>query len=308
MNKQKISITVENHTIELSNLNKVLFPQSGITKGQIVAYYQKIAPFFLAQAGAHLMVMHRFPDGIDAQGFYQKQISDYFPSWIKRKKIMLKTHEAQSLVVLDSKAALIYLANQAVLVFHSWLSSEKNIHKPDKIVFDLDPSKKNSLPDIRFAVRKLKKILESHGLKPFVMTTGSRSYHVVAPIVPDYSFKQVNAFAKEICKELVSDYPDRFTVEMSKSKRNGRIFLDYLRNSFGQTSVACYSLRALEGAPVATPLDWHEFAKTKPQQYTIKNIFKRLARKKDPWKDFCAHATTLNLDVLGGNSSKKDES
>lgn len=298
MNKQKISIAVENHTIELSNLDKVLFPQSGITKGQIVAYYQKVAPFFLAQAGAHLMVMQRFPDGINSQGFYQKQISDYFPAWVKRKKIMLKTNEAQSLVVLDSKAALVYLANQAVLVFHSWLSSQNNIHKPDKIVFDVDPSKKNSLSQIRFAVRKLKKILENHGLKPFVMTTGSRSYHIVTPIVPDCSFKQVNAFAKQICKELVSNYPDRFTVEMSKSKRNGRIFLDYLRNSFGQTSVACYSLRALEGAPVATPLDWDEFAKTKPQQYTIKNIFKRLARKKDPWQDFSAHAAKLNISSL----------
>ena len=305
MNKQKISITVENHTIELSNLDKVLFPKSGITKGQIVAYYQKIAPFFLAYAGAHLIVMHRFPDGIGTPGFYQKQVSDYFPSWIKRKKIMLKTQEEQSLVVLDSKAALVYLANQAVLVFHSWVSSQNNIHKPDKIVFDVDPSK-NSLSEIRFAARKIKKMLEDNGLKPFVMTTGSRSYHVVTPIVPDHSFKQVNAFAKQICKELVNDYPDRFTVEMSKSKRNGRIFLDYLRNSFGQTSVACYSLRALEGAPVATPLDWNEFAKTKPQQYTIKNIFKRLARKKDPWKDFSAHATTLNLDLLGVDSSKKD--
>lgn len=287
----KPSLRIDDHTITLSNLDKILFPKSGITKGQVIAYYQKIAPFFLTHAKNHLIVMHRFPDGIH-QGFYQKQIPDYFPAWIKRKKIVLRTQEEQTLVVLDSSAALVYLANQAVLVFHSWLSSQSSITKPDKMVFDIDPAD-HTLTEIRFAVKKLKAVLEEHKLKPFVMTTGSRSYHVVVPLLPKHTYESVRSFAKHICRELADNYPERFTIDMSKSKRRGRIFLDYLRNSFGATSVACYSLRALEGAPIATPLAWTELSTTKPQQYTIKNIFKRLARKKDPWKDFAKYARPL---------------
>lgn len=298
MSKKRISVVIENHTIELSSLDKVLFPKAGITKRQVIAYYQKIAPFFLAHARDHLIVMQRFPDGIDAQGFYQKQISDYFPTWITRKKISLKDGTTQELVIIDSAAALVYLANQAVLVFHSWLSTQKSSEKPDKIVFDLDPSN-NSLVEIRFAVRRLKKLLEGHGLTPFLMTTGSRSYHVVVPIRPQYTYAQTRAFAKQVCSDLADAYPERFTIALSKAQRKGRIFLDYLRNAAGATSVACYSLRALEGAPIATPISWDELARTKPQQYTINSIFKRLARKKDPWHDFAQHATTLPLPKKG---------
>ncbi|MBS1986904.1 non-homologous end-joining DNA ligase [Candidatus Dependentiae bacterium] len=294
MSKKKLSVVIGNHTIELSSFDKVLFPKSGITKGDVVVYYQKIAPFFLAHARDHLMVMHRFPDGIDAPGFYQKEVSDYFPPWIARKKIILKDGTAQSLVVLDSTAALVYLANQAVLVFHSWLSTQKATQKPDKIVFDVDPSG-NSLAELRFAVRTLKKVIEGYGLQPFLMATGSRSYHVVVPIRPQYTYAQTRAFAKRICSDLVDAYPERFTIALSKAQRKGRIFLDYLRNAARATSVACYSLRALEGASIATPLSWDELTRTKPQQYTIKNIFKRLARKKDPWHDFAQRATLLPL-------------
>lgn len=294
MSDIKSSIILEHHTIALSHLDKLLFPQSGISKKDVVAYYQNIALFMLPHIQKHLIVMQRFPEGIAKEGFYQKQIPDYFPAWIKHKKITLQKKDTQTLLILDSTAALVYLANQAVLVVHSWLSRSEKIHYPDKMVFDLDPQE-NSLRELRFGVKKLKTILEEHGLTSFVMTTGSRGYHVVVPLVPVHSFEKVRTFARTICQELADAYPDRFTTELTKSKRKKRIFLDYLRNSFGQTSVACYSLRALEGAPIATPISWEELSKTKPQQYTIKNIFKRLARKQDPWKDFAKHATTLHL-------------
>lgn len=292
MSNKKSSTSLKYPTITLSHLNKLLFAQSGITKKDVVTYYQKIAPFLLPHVHNHLIVMQRFPEGIAQEGFYQKQIPGYFPSWIKRKKINLQKKDTQTLVLIDDSATLIYLANQAVLVFHSWLSSSEKINYPDKMVFDLDPQE-NSLRELRFGAKKLKAILEKHGLTPFLMTTGSRGYHVVVPLIPVHSFEKVRTFARTICQELANAYPDRFTTEINKSKRKKRIFLDYLRNSFGQTSVVCYSLRALEGAPIATPISWAELSKTKPQQYSIKNIFRRLARKQDPWHNFSKYAKNI---------------
>jgi bifunctional non-homologous end joining protein LigD len=282
--------------VEISNIKKIFYPKTGITKGDVIKYYERIAPYFIQYSAEHLIVMHRFPDGIQKDSFYQKQVPDYFPDWITTKEITLKTGEKQTLVVIDKEENLVYLANQGVLVFHSWLSSMPNIDNPDKIVFDLDPSPKTSLTELRYAVRKIKKNLEEHGLVPYLMTTGSKGYHVVAPILPEHPFAEVHDFAKHIATELANQHPDKFTTAMSKVKRKGRIFIDYLRNSFGQTSVACYSLRAKPGAPIATPLDWSELSQTAPQKYNINNIFKRLAKKKDPWKSFEKDAKHLNLN------------
>jgi bifunctional non-homologous end joining protein LigD len=282
------------HDIQLSHLDKLYFPESSITKGNVIDYYQKIASHFVPLSKNRPMVMHRFPDGIAKEGFYQKQIPDYFPAWIHHKQVTLKKGEEQELVMVDDADSLVYLANQGVLEFHAWLSSARAVNNPDKIVFDLDPSGAD-IQELRFAARTLKKILEGHKLVPFIMTTGSRGYHVVVPIIPEHSFEKVHEFAQSIAQSLVEQYPDRFTITMSKAQRKGNVFIDYLRNSFGQTSVAPYSLRARENAPIATPIGWLELSKTKPQQYTLKNIFKRLLRKKDPWKDFFKKAKRLSL-------------
>lgn len=280
--------------IPFTHLDKLIFPESKITKQAVINYYQKVAPFFLPLVKDHLIVMQRFPQGIEHEGFYQKQISDYFPSWIKTKKILLKKGESQNLLLINTQNDLAYLANQNVIVFHSWLSNSKAPDKPDKIVFDLDPDN-NSLQELHTIARALKKVIEQHNLVPFVMTTGSRGYHVVVPIKPKHSFEQIHQFAKIIAQEVVEQYPDICIATSSKAKRKNKIFIDYLRNSYGQTSVAPYSLRAIEGAPVATPLDWKELPKTPPQKYTMNNIFKRLSRKTNPWKEFFKSKKSVTL-------------
>ena len=285
---------------KLSHLDKILFPASNITKGDLVAYYDKIAPSMLAYSKDHMVVMQRFPHGIAQEGFFQKQISEYFPAWLKHVTITLRSGDTQTLVVLEKRDDMVYLANQAVVVFHTWLSSYQKPNYPDKLVFDFDPayhqdSTKKELKTIRFAIKKMKKKLEEKGLVPFLMTTGSRAYHIVVPLKPLYTFEQVHEFAKGLAHELADAYPDLLTTNPLKVARQGRILVDYMRNSFGATSVAPYSVRALEGAPVATPLTWDELSRTDPQKYTIKTIFKRLARKKDPWKDFKTSAQALNL-------------
>jgi bifunctional non-homologous end joining protein LigD len=274
--------------------NKILFPRAKITKGDVIDYYEKIAPIMLPHIKNRPLVMQRFPNGIKQKGFYQKEVPDYFPRWIKRKRVKLEKNGSQALVTVEKKEDLVYLANQAVITPHVWLSTKNKPYYPNKIVLDLDPGK-TGLQHMRSAAKLLKKILEKHGLKVFLMTTGSKGYHLVCPIKQTYKFDKVRAFVKNIVKTLAEQYPRNFTIETLKKKRRGRIFLDYLRNAYGQTSVAPYAIRPYPGAPIATPIDWKELSSTKPQAYTIKNIFKRLSRKKDPWKHMYTYAINLKL-------------
>lgn len=281
MNKKQI--------IEFTHLDKIIFPQDKLTKKDVITYYQKITPFLLPHIKNHLIVMQRFPEGIDQEGFYQKQISDYFPSWIQRKTINLKKGEKQTVLLVNTQDDLAYLANQNVIVFHSWLSSIQHIDNPDKIVFDLDPDN-NSLEEIHMIAKTIKQIAKEQNLIPFIMTTGSKSYHIVIPIYPEHPFEKIHEFAKSIAQIVAQLYPTFCTADLAKEQRKNKVFIDYLRNSYGQTSVAPYSLRALPKAPIATPIEWTELSKTSPQKYTIKNIFKRLEKKQDPWKDFAKKA------------------
>jgi bifunctional non-homologous end joining protein LigD len=202
----------------------------------------------------------------------------------------------QELVIIEKKDDLLYLANQGTLVFHSWLSQKQNVNKPDKLIFDLDPPKNSGFQIVKFAAYKLRDIFTKNKLNPFVMTTGSKGLHVIIPIKPKHDFDKVREFAKKTAEELADKYPDKLTTEVRKEKRKARILLDYLRNAFGQTGVAPYSLRAIKNAPIATPLDWAELPSLNdPQKYNISNIFKRLGQKSDPWENIYKKAKDLKL-------------
>lgn len=279
--------------VELSNQDKVLFPRSGTTKGEVVDYYANVAKYMLPHTKGRYLVMQRYPDGIKGEIFYQKRVPAYFPKWLKRKSFKLSHHAgSESQVIAEKQADLAYLANQAVITMHLWLSLAQRPHYPDKIIWDLDP-RTSDLTDVRLGARELKKMLEKMGLHPFLMSTGSKAFHVVVPIKPEYTFDKVRDFAKSVGAKLAEKYPDKFTLEFPIKKRKGRIFVDYVRNNFGQTGVAPYSVRAREGAPVATPLAWSELDSTHPQQYTVRNIFKRLAKKGDVWKGFFSKAKSI---------------
>lgn len=280
--------------MKLSHADKIWFPISKITKEDIALYYQSIAPYFLKYCKNHLIVLMRFPDGIDQEFFYQKQIPDYFPNYIKRKTIDLKTGEQQTLTLIANKKSLLYLVNQATITFHSWLSNTKNVYNPDKIVFDFDPSS-DDLKSLRFAVLEMKKIIEDCKLVPFLMTTGSKGYHIVIPIKATHDFDTIHNFSKNLAIKLANQYPKLMTTNPLLTERTGKIFIDYLRNSYGQTSVAPYSVRAIEKAPIATPIEWSELNKVKPQQFTIKNIFKRLEAKGDIWKNLEKYRKTVSI-------------
>lgn len=291
----KRSIKVGTYSIELGNENKILFPKSKITKGDLIDYYQRIASTMIPYIKNRPLTMRRYPDGIAQEGFYQKDIPDYFPDWIKRISIKKESGGATNYVLCNNAATLVYIANQASIVQHVWLSKVPKLDHPDRMIFDVDPSGHGkNFGLVRWAAKKIKGVLDEFGLTAFIMTTGSRGVHVVVPLKPVDTYKNVKQFARHVAQILVDKYPDKLTLEIRKEKRGNRIFLDTLRNDYGHHGVAPYSVRAKPGAPIATPIDWDELnSLSSAQKYTIKNIFLRLSRKKDPWRDIHKHAQTL---------------
>ncbi len=283
------------YVVAVGNERKILFPKSKITKGELIEYYRRIAPIMIPYMKDRPLTMQRFPQGIDEEGFYQKDAPDYFPKWIKFKSIKKKADGYVRYVVCNNAATLVYLANQACITPHLWLSKIDKLRYPDRMIFDLDPSGRD-FNLVRKAAKQLKSILDQLELPSFVMTTGSRGLHIVIPLKRGHHFDWVRSFARDIAELIVQQSPRQFTLEIRKVKRRGRVFIDILRNAYGQTGVAPYAVRPKPGAPIATPITWKEAFNPRltPQRYTIKNIFRRLAQKDDPWQDINKFACSLS--------------
>jgi bifunctional non-homologous end joining protein LigD len=287
------TIEVDGRRIELSNTGKVLFARAGLTKGDLIDYYHRIAPVMLPHIADRPLSLQRFPDGIEADGFMQKNASDYFPPWIRRAHLA-KEGGAVDYVVAGDAATLVYLANQAAVTLHTGLARVDRSDHPDRLVIDLDPSK-DDFAEVKRGARAVRELIAATGLVPFVQTTGSRGLHVWAPLNRSATFDEVRRFAAELAERLVARAPDRFTTAQRKAGRAARLFLDVGRNAYGQTAVAPYSVRARPEAPVATPLDWSELddPALRPRRYTITNLFRRLGQKPDPWAEIDRHARPL---------------
>jgi bifunctional non-homologous end joining protein LigD len=245
----------------------------------------------LTYVRGRIVTMRRFPNGITGKSFYQKEVPDYFPEWIQRVEVKKEDGKLVQLVI-ENAATLVYLANQACITPHVWLSRAVRRDRPDRLIFDLDPSGGDFAP-VRDGARMLREMLQQAGLEPYLMTTGSRGLHVVVALDESATFDETRSFAQQVASGLVAREPKHFTVEQRKSKRKDRIFLDTLRNAYAQHGVAPYAVRAKPGAPVATPIDWKELGNIGPQTYTVKNIFQRLSRKTDPWKGIGRHVSSI---------------
>lgn len=279
------------HEFELSNQDKVLFPDAGITKGDMIDYYSDCAEWVVRHAQDRPLTLHRFPDGIDTDGFYQQDRSAYFPEWIESVAVPRSSGEGQvDHVLCNNQATLVYLANQAAITLHGWLSRTPRLSCPDRLIFDLDPTS-DDFSEVVTAARQVREAMEAVDLTPYVMTTGSRGLHVLAPLDGKEDFDTVRAFARDLAGYLSEQYPDTLTTAQRKDKRKGRLYLDVMRNAQGQTAVLPYVVRAKPGAPVATPLDWEELGgkNMHSQRYTLQNIRRRLAQKDDPWADLARH-------------------
>lgn len=288
------SITVQGVTVKLTNQDKVLFPESKLTKGDLVEYYAAIAETMLPYLADRPLTMHRFPDGIGGENFMQKSVSDYYPDFIARVEVE-KEGGTLEMPLADQPADLIYFANLGCITLHPWLSRIDGVDYPDKMIIDLDPPTAEQFELARGAAFAVRELFDALGLASFPMTTGSKGLHVVVPLDRKWDFDQVGAFAEDACAIVAGRHPDDYTTQFYKKGRHGRLFLDTRRNAYAQTAVAAYSVRAREGAPVATPLDWSEVDDKKlvSSRYTIKTVLKKLERDGDPWKGWTRKAKGL---------------
>jgi bifunctional non-homologous end joining protein LigD len=287
------SIKINNRTISLSHLDKLWFPKSKITKGQIVSYYALMAKFQIGLIKNHLLSLQRYPDGIKGESFYQKNANDYFPTWIKTEPIEKSEGGTVNYVVATNEQTIVYLVNQAALTLHYWLSTHKKLHSPDRMIFDLDPSVKN-FARIKAAALLIKKICDQLKLPCYAMTTGSRGIHIYVPLKSGHTFEEVDIVAQFIARKMMEAKPKEFTLELRKDKRGKRIFIDTLRNRYNATAVVPYCVRAYEKAPVAMPIWWDEIdSNLTAQSFTIANAYNHLKKVGNPWKTMTKKAVSL---------------
>jgi bifunctional non-homologous end joining protein LigD len=296
-------ITVGRRSFEVSNLDKVLYPDDGITKGELLEHYRRVAERILPNVEERPVSMERYPDGIGAQRIFQKRIPAYFPDWIQRTRVGMHGGSLEHVLIGDA-ATLVYLANQACLTPHVWLSKADLLDRPAEVIFDLDPTE-GGFEQARKAAKTLRSLLEDElELPSFVKTTGGKGLHVSVPLDRKADFTTVAEFARDVAEVMTRRDPESLTMEFRKAKRRGRLFLDTMRNAWAQTAVPAYAVRARPAAPVATPLDWSELddRKLSPTTFVLRTFEERLGEQ-DPWAGMRRRARSLTaarrrLDAL----------
>jgi bifunctional non-homologous end joining protein LigD len=289
------SLPVGGRTVQVSSVAKPFFPDAGLTKGDLLAYYRDVAETMLPHLAGRPLNLQRFPNGVGGHGFWQQGAADHFPDWVRTVTVERRGRGGTvDHVVCEDAATVVYLANLATVTFHAWTSTVEHLAHPDLVIIDLDPDPDQGLEVVRAAARAVRAAGEELGLVPFVQTSGSRGYHVVMPLVPGPDVEVVRDFAAELAALVAARDPGRLSVEWRKKKRHGRLLLDTARNGYAQTVVAPYSVRPRPEAPVATPIDWSELGRVEPRTYTMANLRRRLARKPDPWAGMAAEAVAFD--------------
>jgi bifunctional non-homologous end joining protein LigD len=282
-------------TVDITHPDKLLFPDDGISKADLAAYYEAVSEWMLPHVRNRPLSLMRFPDGIEEQGFFQKNTPDYYPDWIRRVEAEKKGGKVVHALVCD-KDTLVYLVGQNTITPHIWLSRADKLRQPDRIVFDLDPAPGADFAAVRRAARRTGELLRELGLEPFAQVTGSKGVHVWTPLRRRITFEEARPFVHAAAELLAARYPDELTTEFRKSERGGRILVDMMRNNYAQTAVPPYAVRPRPGAPVATPIAWEELSdsKLRPDRWTVKNVLRRLQSKGDPWADIASFARGLS--------------
>jgi bifunctional non-homologous end joining protein LigD len=270
--------------VRLSNPDKILYPDQGITKGELADYYLAVADHMLPHVARRPITLLRCPAGQETKCFYQRHSGSGVPQQIKT--IAVPGFEEPYLYIEDV-TGLVAMVQMGVLEIHPWGVTIEKPDRPDRVIFDLDPGEGLSFNEVVRAAHDVKQRLESIGLRSFAKTTGGKGLHVVVPIRPDRPWPEIKQFAKSLSEAMAADAPDRFLTRVSKAERSGRIFIDYLRNDPTSTAVGPYATRARPGAPVALPLEWEDVVGTlDPAPFTLETVPALIAaRKTDPWAE-----------------------
>jgi bifunctional non-homologous end joining protein LigD len=279
--------------IKTSSEDRVVFPRDGITKGAVLEYYRRIAPYMIPHVRKRRLTMQRFQPNIDAPPIFQKDMPEHFPDWVPRVEVP-KHGGTVTHIVCDNAETLVYIANQGCLTPHVGLQRVDKNEYPDQMIFDLDPTA-DDFSVVRDVAFKMREMLSSLGLIPFVKTTGSRGLHVVIPLDRKLPFDEVRAIAHAIAEEMAKRNPDLVTTELLKKNRHGRLFLDTNRNGTAQTAVPAFAIRAKDGAPVAMPITWKELEDSQldAQTWKIRNAVERMQSIEDPWQGFSKAVRSL---------------
>ena len=271
--------------VEMTHPEKILFPEAGLTKADIFAYYQKIADRLLPFLKDRPVTLERLPDGLNdgAPHFWQKDTPEYYPDWIPRVELETEQGRPVHYALVNDEKALLYLVNQGTLTFHVWASRVDDLDRPDFVLFDLDPGKAE-FADVVEVARAIKGILDEEGAEAFVKTSGKSGLHVLTPWTEQRGYDEARAWALEIGERVVAAMPERSTVEIRKAKRGARVYIDVMQNARGHHAVPPYVIRAVPAASISTPLTWKELTPgLDPASFTPKTIFRRLARQsRDP--------------------------
>jgi bifunctional non-homologous end joining protein LigD len=269
----------------ITHPEKILFPDDGITKGDLAAYYEAVAQTLIPHLRGRPITMERYPAGIGKKGFWQKDVSKGFPEWLQRVEVPKKDGVVHHPIVTDVRS-LLWVTNQNTITQHVWTSRVPNLDYPDICVFDLDPSQENPA-DLRAAAIGLRDLLTELGLTSWIKTSGSKGFHIVVPIDGKTEMGHVARFAHTVGRLFVSRAPDHLTQEFSKVDRRGRIYVDTGRNDYSATFAAAYTVRAKKGAPVSAPCTWDEVedGHAGPATFTLRNMPGRIQKIGDVWAD-----------------------
>ena len=281
--------------IPISSSDRVLIPgEGGVTKLDLARHYAAVGEVMVPHVRDRPLALQGFPHGIGEGGFYLKEAPRHFPDWIPRAEVPKREGGVVHHVIANEPATLVYLAGQNVITPHIWTSRVDMLERPDRLIFDLDPSTED-FAEVRATARALGGLLRDLRLEPFAMTTGSRGLHVTVPLRRTADYPEVQAFARDVAALLAAASPDTLTTEFHIEKRGERIYLDVNRTRYGQHAVAPYAVRPLPGAPVATPLRWEELEDRglDPQGWRVATIGARLAESGDPWSDIARHARAV---------------
>ena len=270
-------------SVVITHPEKVLFPDDGITKGELASYYEKVAPLMLPHIVRRPVTMERYPSGIGKKGFLQKDVSTGFPDWLERVEVPKKDGVVHHPIVTDARS-LLWLANQNCITPHVWISRAPDVYHPDICVFDLDPSVDDS-EMLRAAALALRNLLEELGLPSWVKTSGSKGFHITIPLDGQLDMGEVERFAHTVGTLLVRRYPKQLTQEFKKADRGTRILIDTGRNGWSATHAAVYAVRAKTGAPVSAPCTWEEVASgaVLPGTFNLRNVIGRVEKVGDLW-------------------------
>jgi bifunctional non-homologous end joining protein LigD len=277
----------------ITHPEKVMFPEDGMTKGDLAAYYEMIAPCLLPHVRARPVTMERYHRGIAEKGFFQKNVAKGFPDWLQRVEVPKKGGSVHHALAGDLDS-LLWLANQNTVTLHVWTSRAPDLFHPDICIFDLDPATDNS-GEVRVAALELRELLEEIALRSWIKTSGSKDFHIAVPLDGKADFGEVERFAHQVGKVLVRRHPSRVTQEFSKADRGGRILVDTGRNGYSATFAAPYSVRAKPGAPVSAPCTWKELENgaVAPRSFTLRTMQARIEAVGDLWADMFAHPQSI---------------